>query len=103
VYVSWNGDTETVAWRFYAVTDNYGSRSFLGEAERSGFETSLLLSGHNYMHVAAEAISGQGHVLRTTQITRVQDQVLPPGAHGIEATALSSPDRSHMKQVVFQA
>ncbi|KAJ5660531.1 hypothetical protein N7507_006982 [Penicillium longicatenatum] len=103
VYVSWNGDTETVAWRFYAVTDNYGSRSFLGEAERCGFETSLLLSGHIHMHVAAEAISGRGHVLRTTQITRVQDQVLPPGAHGIEVTALSSPDRSHMKQVVFQA
>ncbi|KAJ5706718.1 hypothetical protein N7488_006519 [Penicillium malachiteum] len=53
LYVSWNGDTETSAWRFYSVTDRYGSRSFLGEAVRSGFETSLLLSGHTYNHVIA--------------------------------------------------
>lgn len=103
VYVSWNGDTETVAWRFYAVTDNYGSRSYLGEVERRGFETSLLLSDHGYTQVAAEAISGQNRVLRTTQITRIQDQVLPPDAPRAGAVIPASADRSHTKQVLFQA
>lgn len=47
VYVSWNGDTETVVWRFYAVTDRYGSRSFLGEARRDGFETEFVVESHS--------------------------------------------------------
>lgn len=46
VYVSWIGDTETAAWRFHAVTDKYGSRSFLGESPRHGFETSFIMKGH---------------------------------------------------------
>lgn len=103
VYISWNGDTETVAWRFYALTDNYGSRLFLGEADRSGFETSLLLSGCGYTHVVAEAISGQDRVLRTTQVTRVQDQVLPSGAPSTGTVVLASADRWQMKPIVFQA
>lgn len=80
VYVSWNGDTETAAWRFYAVTDNYGSRSFLGEAQRDGFETSFSLTGHSYSQVAAEAISARGSVLRATRAVHLQHQVLPPGS-----------------------
>ncbi|CAI7641191.1 unnamed protein product [Penicillium viridicatum] len=34
VFVSWNGDTETAVWRFYAVMDAFGSREFLDEATR---------------------------------------------------------------------
>ena len=98
LYVSWNGDTETTAWRFYAVSDRYGSRSFLGEATRSGFETSLLLSGHTYQQVVAEAVSARGRVLGTTRAARVRDQVLPPQNEVI----VDSPDRS-WKQIVFQA
>lgn len=98
VYVSWNGDTETAAWRFYAVTDRYGSRAFLGEAERAGFETSFFLAGHSYVLVAAEAISARGRVLRTTQAVRLQEQVLPPGTE-----ALGGPGRgSSVVQMVFQ-
>lgn len=97
VYVSWNGDTETTAWRFYAVADRYGSRSFLGQAERSGFETSFFLAGHLLAYVSAEAISARGRVLRTTQTVRLQDQVLPPGTE-----ALGGLDHGSSVQMVFQ-
>ncbi|PYH47882.1 arylsulfotransferase family protein [Aspergillus saccharolyticus JOP 1030-1] len=45
VYVSWNGDTETVGWRFYALgsSGNNGSDTrSLGAVERSSFETVLV-------------------------------------------------------------
>lgn len=100
VYVSWNGDTETAAWRFYAVTDKHGSRSFLGETQRQGFETSFFLSDHSYYHVAAEAISAHGRVLKTTHAVRLQEQVLPPGSGALSAGAA---DRKNWRQVVLQA
>ena len=100
VYVSWNGDTETATWRFYAVADKHGSRSFLGETQRQGFETSFFLSDHSYYHVAAEAISAHGRVLKTTQAVRLQEQVLPPGSGALSAGAA---DRTNWRQVVLQA
>ncbi|CAG8106138.1 unnamed protein product [Penicillium olsonii] len=78
VYVSWNGDTETAIWRFYAITDRFGSRAFLGETARDGFETSFSWDGHSYHSLAAEAVSATGRVLRTTRAARVQSAVLPP-------------------------
>ncbi|KAI9935033.1 hypothetical protein ASPWEDRAFT_162051 [Aspergillus wentii DTO 134E9] len=78
VYVSWNGDTETAAWRFYALTDAYGSRAYLGESKRTGFETSFHLKGHSVDKIAAEAISANGRVLTSTGVARIQEEVLPP-------------------------
>lgn len=78
VYVSWNGDTETTVWRFYAVTDRYGSRSYLGQSPRRGFETKITLPGYEYAQISAEAISDTGRVLRTTKAVSLQEQVLPP-------------------------
>jgi hypothetical protein len=98
VYVSWNGDTETATWRFYAVTDKYDSRSFLGEAKRQGFETSFLFSGHSYLRVAAEAISAHGRVLKTTQAVRLQEQVSSQGSISVGAV-----DRDSWRQIVLQA
>lgn len=80
IYVSWNGDTETTVWRFYAITDSYGSRAYLGQAQRDGFETSFLVAGHAYQHVAAEAVSAQGRLLRTTQVAQTEEEVLPPSS-----------------------
>ncbi|KAJ5698815.1 hypothetical protein N7462_000820 [Penicillium macrosclerotiorum] len=96
VYVSWNGDTETAIWRFYAVTDQYGSRTFLGETERQGFETSFSWTGHSYSYVAAEAVSDMGHVLKTTSVVPLHNQVLPPGGNNVEA------DKIAWRPVVFQ-
>jgi hypothetical protein len=100
VYVSWNGDTETAVWRFYAVTDKYGSRLFLGEAKHQGFETSFFLAGHSYSHVAAEAISAHGRVLKTTQAVHLQEQVLPSG---YDTFSSGNADRANWKQIVLQA
>ncbi|WYZ41464.1 hypothetical protein EsH8_V_000359 [Colletotrichum jinshuiense] len=80
VYVSWNGDTETKVWRFYELTDEHGSREFLGEAERTSFETSLLVPGRRVTRVAAEAVDARGGVLRGTGIARVESEVLPISA-----------------------
>jgi len=45
IYVSWNGDMEAAAWRFYDVTgDEHGSRKLVCEVERTSFETSLLVT-----------------------------------------------------------
>ncbi|KAL5337715.1 ASST-domain-containing protein [Aspergillus crustosus] len=78
VYVSWNGDTETKIWRFYSVTDDYGSREILGEVERKGFETSLTIKGHNLKAVAAEAIGANGRVLTSTAAVKTKAEILPP-------------------------
>jgi hypothetical protein len=78
VHVSWNGDTETAVWRFYAVTDRYESRLYLGEAPRRGFETKFVFHGPDYVQVLAEAVSDTGRVLRTTQVVSLHEEVVPP-------------------------
>ncbi|KAH6887965.1 ASST-domain-containing protein [Thelonectria olida] len=83
VYVSWNGDTETAAWRFYAVTDEYNSREFLGEVERTSFETSFFISGAKITSVAAEAVDARGRVLTSTASVSVEAEVLPPKKHDV--------------------
>lgn len=78
LYVSWNGDTETAAWRFYAVTDEFGSRDFLGEVERTSFETSLQVKGGKLVAVAAESVDARGKVLTSTASVKVEQEILPP-------------------------
>ncbi|KAI0138988.1 ASST-domain-containing protein [Hypoxylon sp. NC0597] len=78
-YVSWNGDTETKTWRFYAVTDAFGSREFLGEAERTSFETSLQISNVDVGAISAEAIDAYGKSLRNTGIALVEQEIKPAG------------------------
>jgi hypothetical protein len=80
IYVSWNGDTETALWRFYTVTDEYGSRDILGEAERTSFETSLFIANKRVEKVMAEAVDVRGRILTSTGISTVQQEVLPPTA-----------------------
>ncbi|KAF2675945.1 hypothetical protein K458DRAFT_352542 [Lentithecium fluviatile CBS 122367] len=87
VYVSWNGDTETVIWRFYAATGRRGVRSLLGEAKRTGFETSLKVKTKGVLHVVAEAVDANGKVLRSTGIVKSEPEVLPAKA-GEDAPAI---------------
>lgn len=83
IYVSWNGDTETAAWRFYAGKDDeYGSRELLGEVKRTSFETSLLVEDTNFASVSAEAIDVQGKVLTSTASVLVETEILPFIARG---------------------
>ncbi|KAF2708493.1 hypothetical protein K504DRAFT_503654 [Pleomassaria siparia CBS 279.74] len=80
IYVSWNGDTETKTWRFFAVTGKYGARSYLGEVERTSFETSLEILGKSVLHVVAEALDARGKVLRSTGIVKLEPEILPLNA-----------------------
>ncbi|KAJ5966686.1 hypothetical protein N7501_002934 [Penicillium viridicatum] len=98
VFVSWNGDTETAVWRFYAVTDAFGSREFLGEATRDGFETSFSLPGHSYQGLAAEAVSARGRVLTTTRVAHIQSTVL-----SYSTVTAGSEDRGSWRQLILQA
>jgi hypothetical protein len=75
VYVSWNGDTETAAWRFYAASKDQGSRQFLGEKKRKGFETSLKISSQHIHAVTADALDYRGKVLISTGIAVTEQSV----------------------------
>lgn len=75
--MSWNGDTETVAWRFFAGTDGYGSREFLGEVDRTSFETSLFVRDKQISSISAVAIDALGSVLTSTADVAVEAEILP--------------------------
>lgn len=77
IYVSWNGDTETAAWRFYAATDERGSRELLAEVPRESFETSLHVDGKKLTAVSAESVNAKGRVLVSTSVTKVEQEILP--------------------------
>jgi Arylsulfotransferase (ASST) len=85
IYVSWNGDTETKKWQFFALPDDshdssYTTRHFLGEVHRKSFETVLHVE-HAVRRVSADAIDAQGKVLRSTAIARAEPKVLPAALH----------------------
>ncbi|MBE3045409.1 hypothetical protein IMZ48_23240 [Candidatus Bathyarchaeota archaeon] len=77
IHVSWYGDTETDTWRFWEVSDEYGSRSFLGESKRTSFETSLRVPGRDLGTVSAEAVDKFGTVLGSTAAARTEQEILP--------------------------
>lgn len=68
IYVSWNGDTRTKAWRFYEVFR--GRRAFIGQVEREGFETVLAVERVGVKSVQAEAVDAEGSVLVDTSTVR---------------------------------
>ncbi|KAI1073796.1 ASST-domain-containing protein [Whalleya microplaca] len=79
VYVSWNGDTETRSWRFYALSKEDESKEFLGEVDRTSFETSLHLSEEIVTAVFAEAIGINGDSLKITGTTIIEPEIKPGG------------------------
>ena len=76
IYVSWNGDTETHTWRFFAVAGN-GARSFLGETKRTSFETSLHIPKKRISRVVAEAVDSKSRVFRATNVVTLEPDILP--------------------------
>lgn len=74
VYVSWNGDTLTRAWRFYEIR-NGRKRSYLGEAKRKSFETIFSLDRDVAKAVQAEAVDAFGEILRVTSAARPEPLV----------------------------
>jgi hypothetical protein len=78
LYVSWNGDTETAAWRFYALNDRYGTKIYLGEVERKSFETSLCVTDRRVKIATAEAVDKHGKLIRSTTAAFVEPYIAPP-------------------------
>lgn len=90
VYVSWNGDTETVIWRYvWTEQTTAGLTTKSKDVTRTGFETTLKLPGPpaaiGAIHV--EAVGSDGRVLAISQNIRAvsaywriptSDKVMPP-------------------------
>jgi hypothetical protein len=88
VYVSWNGDTETLIWRFFDVAVN-GTRKILGDVKRNAFETSLQVPNESVLRVAAEAVDSKGEVLRSTRVVKLELELEVLPAHwGRKAPAI---------------
>ncbi|KAH6973440.1 ASST-domain-containing protein [Ilyonectria sp. MPI-CAGE-AT-0026] len=96
IYVSWNGDTETTKWQFYAVPAScvsplkwFCKPRLLGEAKRTGFETSFTVKDQSFssrsqpLVIYAEAFDARGrHLISTEGVLeqepgKAQDVVVP--------------------------
>lgn len=98
IHVSWNGDTETALWRFFAITDDHGSRDFLGEVPRTTFETSLRITGGRLTTVAAEAVDSRGSVLVSTASVSVEQEFLQAKHHqSVAAVAVQESSQQRLK------
>ena len=77
-YVSWNGATEVASWNVYgSESSDFGSSRLLGKTPKSGFETTIAVTG--YVPWAwAEAIATDGSILGKSVSTQT---VWPPGSH----------------------
>lgn len=75
IYVSWNGDTESVKWKFYGGVFDWDMRE-LGETKKTGFETSCTGRTNVMRFYKAEAIAHDGTVLVSTAITKREIEVL---------------------------
>ncbi|KAK1149616.1 hypothetical protein N8T08_005165 [Aspergillus melleus] len=106
IYVSWNGDTETEVWRFYNVVDEYGSREFLGESKRNGFETSLVVNHVKLDTVLAEAVGANGRILGSTGIAKTKGEIIPASSSALQQVVVQDvaqpqvqlPEKSNWKE-----
>ncbi|WP_331743740.1 arylsulfotransferase family protein (plasmid) [Streptomyces sp. NBC_01136] len=75
VYASWNGSTQTRAWRVLAGSDPRSLSVVVGHAPRSGFETAVTTNAPGpYFQV--EALNAQGKVLGTSHVVTLSSQRL---------------------------
>jgi Arylsulfotransferase (ASST) len=65
VWASWNGSTEVAAWQVLAGTDASHLTPIGSPTTKTGFETSIQISGQ-YNTVAVQALSSSGAVLATS-------------------------------------
>ena len=65
IYTSWNGATDIALWKYYCTGLENDSRA-IGEAARTGFETTFYISGCECGEVFAEAVDKDGIVMGTT-------------------------------------
>ncbi|KAF1354806.1 hypothetical protein BDV97DRAFT_374784 [Delphinella strobiligena] len=86
-YVSWNGDTQTKFWRFYAITET-GHIALLGQVKRTEPETAFRIGSTKVQSIEAEAQHVTGAVLVTGEGVRLSQEVLQ--AHAAQSVPLVS-------------
>jgi Arylsulfotransferase (ASST) len=82
-YVSWNGATEVISWRFYGGNSTKAA-SFVGagDAAKLGFETAFTASGF-YPYGFAEALDGRGKLLGRSKVVQTfVPFTAPPPSNG---------------------
>ncbi|KAF4760038.1 hypothetical protein HAV15_006537 [Penicillium sp. str.  len=71
LYVSWNGDTETSAWRFFYI--NGKEKTQVGQVDRDSFETAFIWKSNfalsSSARFVAEAVGANGESLAQTSLT----------------------------------
>ncbi|MET9885463.1 arylsulfotransferase family protein [Streptomyces sp. NPDC006430] len=73
VYASWNGSTQTRAWRVLAGTDPHSLSVVVRRAPRSGFETAITTNNPGpYFQV--KALNAQGQVLGTSHVVTLSSR-----------------------------
>jgi len=83
LYVSWNEDTETAAWEFFAVVGKVARTQNLGVARRVSFQTALAVSTAGLevlgedVKVFAEALDSEGRALGRSGGVKVQEEIHP--------------------------
>jgi hypothetical protein len=91
IYVSWNGATDVVQWKFYAQAYEGGQSVLIGTRNKTDFETMFIADG--YMDfVSAEAIDADGNVLHTSEIKRTSTPSDWKAAGWAGSTSGPSPD-----------
>lgn len=91
-YVSWNGATEVVAWRFYvSFSLETGPWIPAGTFPKTGFETSAVLSSKNILgrfpfvaYVSVEALDSAGQVIGDTVARTWVPPIEDRGIHCLE-------------------
>lgn len=94
LFVSWNGDTETTQWHFYASEGGAGGsstskhRRLLKKVNRTGFETHIKIDAATIYTsepaIFAEAVDGTGKTLsRTAPVSILENIPSPPPFRGI--------------------
>ncbi|KAJ5961316.1 uncharacterized protein N7479_008466 [Penicillium vulpinum] len=77
LYVSWNGDTETSAWRFFYVDGKKKTR--VGQVDRNSFETALIWKSTFELSPSArfiaQAVGANGKSLAQTSLTAITANV----------------------------
>ncbi|OXV08002.1 hypothetical protein Egran_04234 [Elaphomyces granulatus] len=68
-HVSWNGATEVASWNFYAQAGENTEPELVGEATKSGFETTFIADGY-FDWVSVDAIDAQGSIISRSKIER---------------------------------
>ncbi len=67
VWVSWNGSTEVAAWQVLGGATESTLAPVGRPANKTGFETSIDLVGHQWPFVAVRALNSRGQVLGTSR------------------------------------